>query len=77
MNKLLFVKGAGKVNFDFCMFEMKSTNDREVRLARKKDEHHQQLAGAAQGVDEVPAKWKTPTCHDAGVEDRSMPDVQR
>ena len=36
MNKLLFVKGAGKVNFDFCMFEMKSTNDREVRLARKR-----------------------------------------
>ena len=34
MNKLLFVKGVGKVNFDFCMFEMKSAKEREDRLAR-------------------------------------------
>ena len=36
MNNLLFVKGVGKVNFDFCMFEMKSAKEREVRLARKR-----------------------------------------
>ena len=36
LNKLLFVKGAGKVNFDFCMFEMKSADEREVRQARKR-----------------------------------------
>ena len=29
------------------------------------------------GVDDVPGKWRTPTRRDAGVEDHSMPDVQR
>ena len=36
MNKLLFEKGVGKVNFDFVMFEMKSVKEREVRLAKKR-----------------------------------------
>ena len=36
INKILFVKGAGKVNFDFCMFETKSADEREVRQARKR-----------------------------------------
>ena len=36
MNKLLFEKGVGKVNFDFDMFEMKSAKEREVRLTRKR-----------------------------------------
>ena len=36
MNKLPFEKGAGKVNFDFGMFEMKSAKEREARLARKR-----------------------------------------
>ena len=27
MSKLLFIKGAGKVNSDFCMFEMKSADE--------------------------------------------------
>ena len=47
MNKLLFVSGAGKVSFVLCMFEMKSADDREVRQARNRNEHHQQLAGPA------------------------------
>ena len=29
------MKGAGKVNFDFCMFDMKSADEREGRQARK------------------------------------------
>ena len=36
MNKLLFEKGVGKVNFDFGMSDMKSAKEREDRLARKK-----------------------------------------
>ena len=35
-NKLLFVKGVGKVNFDIGMFEMKSAKERGIRLARKR-----------------------------------------
>ena len=31
MNILLFVKGAVKVNFAFCMFDMQSADEREVR----------------------------------------------
>ena len=36
MNKFVFEKGVGKVNFDFGMFEMKSAKEREERLARKR-----------------------------------------
>ena len=36
MHKLLFAKGVGKLNFDFSMFEMNLTKEREVRLARKR-----------------------------------------
>ena len=32
----LLLNGAGKVNFDFCMFEMKSADEREVRQAWKR-----------------------------------------
>ena len=72
MNKLLFVKGAGKVNFDFCMFDMKSTNDHEVRLARKrtsiisnsqallKELTKYQLSGRHQHV--TTREWKTAAC---------------
>ena len=77
MNKLLFVKGAGMVIFDFCMFEMKSANEREVRQERKRTNIIQHLAGAAHGVDEVPEPWKTTTRHNAGLEGHDMPGVQR
>ena len=59
------------------MFEMKPTNDREVRLARKRTSIISNSQALLKELTKVPAKWKTPTCHDAGVEDRSMPDVQR
>ena len=36
MNKLLFEKGVGKVNFDFGMLEMKSAKECEARLARRR-----------------------------------------
>ena len=37
MNQLLFVRGARKVHFDFCMFEMKSADEREVRQGEEVD----------------------------------------
>ena len=43
----LFVEGAEKVNFDLCMLEMTSADEREVRQGEEEDEHHEQL-----GVDE-------------------------
>ena len=87
MNELLFVKGVGKVNFDFCMFAMKSAKEREVRLARKrtsiisnsqallKELTKYQASGRHQHV--TTREWKTPTRHGAGVEDHGTPDVQR
>ena len=36
MNKLLFAQGAGKVKFDFCMFEMMSKDGHSVGHARKR-----------------------------------------
>ena len=47
------------------------------QTGEEEDEHHQQLAGVAQGVGEVPDKWKAPTRHDAGVENHGMPHVQQ
>ena len=73
MNKLLFEKGVGKVNFDFDVFEMKSAKEREVRLARKrtsiisnsqallKELAKYQTSGRHQHV--TTREWKTTVCH--------------
>ena len=73
VNKLLFEKGVGKVNFDFGMFEMKSAKEREVRLARKrtsiisnsqallKELAKYQTSGRHQHVTTL--EWKTTACH--------------
>ena len=64
-NKLLFVNGAAMVNFDLCM------------TGEEENEHHQQLAGAAHGVDDVPGAWRTSARHNAEVEGHGMPGVLR
>ena len=73
INKLLFEKGVGKVNFDFDMFEMKSATEHEVRLARKrtriisnsqallKELAKYQTSGRHQYV--TTREWKTTACH--------------
>ena len=73
MNKLLFEKGVGKVNFDFDKFEMKSAKEREVRLARKrtsiisnsqallKELAKYQTSGRHQHA--TTREWKTTACH--------------
>ena len=73
MNKLLFEKGVGKVNFDFDMFKMKSAKEREVRLARKRTSiisnsqallkklAKYQTSGRHQHV--TTREWKTTACH--------------
>ena len=72
MNKLLFEKGVGKVNFDFGMLEMKSAKEREARLARKrtsiisnsqallKELVKYQASGRHQHV--TTREWKTTAC---------------
>ena len=65
MNKLLFEKGVGKVNFAFDMFEMKSAKEREVKrtsiISNSKELAKHQTSGRHQHV--TTREWKTTACH--------------
>ena len=72
MNKLLFEKGVGKVNFYFGTFDMKSAKEREAGLVRKRTSNisnsqallkelaKYQASGRHQHV--TTREWKTTAC---------------
>ena len=59
------------------MFEMKSSKEREVRLARKRTSIISNSQALLKELAKYQTKWKTPTRHDAGVENHGMPHVQQ
>ena len=74
MNKLLFVKGVGKANFDFCMFQMKTAKDREVRLARKRTS----IISNSQALRKEVTKYQASGRHQhVTTREWKTPDVQR
>ena len=77
MNKLLFGEGRWEGELRHRHVRNEVSQGARSQTGEEEDEHHQQLAGVAQGVGEVPGKWNTPTRHDAGVENHGMPDVQQ
>ena len=74
--QVTFREGRWKVELRLRHVRNEISQGARSQTGEEEDEHHQQLAGVAQGVGEVPDKWKTPTLHDAGVENHRMPHVQ-
>ena len=76
MNKLLFVKNAGKVNFDSCMFDMMSDDHHGIGHAKKRTSIITNSEALLTDM-KTSVPWRTSTRHAFGVESQGLSDLHR